>query len=110
MKADIVLKRYINTLPTLTQLPTGEDDDEHTNNIRYRRSEKICWRFQQTFKDLEEWTSNAIQIETWKDHFLKEYPKIFNGSSENEEEMNINIDTTMKTKPPIDRGKLKKSC
>ena len=22
-------------LPTLTQLPTGEDDDEHTNNIRY---------------------------------------------------------------------------
>ena len=35
--------------------------------------------------------------------FLKEYPKIFNSSSENEDEMNIDIDTTMKTKPPIDR-------
>ena len=29
-------------LPTLTQLPTSKDDDKHTNNIRYRRSEKIC--------------------------------------------------------------------
>ena len=44
-----------------------------------------------------------VHIETWKDHFLKEYPKIFNGSSENEDEMNIDVDTTMKTKPPIDR-------
>ena len=36
-------------LPTLTQLPTGEDDDdEHTNEIEFRRrSEKIFLRFQQ---------------------------------------------------------------
>ena len=34
---------------------------------------------------------------------MKEYPKIFNGSSENEVEMDIDVDTTMKTKPPIDR-------
>ena len=46
-------------------------------------------------------TNNAVQIETWKDHFLKEYPKIFNNSSENEVEMDI--DTTMETKPTIDR-------
>ena len=59
--------------------------------------------FNKPFKDLEEWTSNAVQIETWKDNFLKEYPKIFNGFSENEDEMNIDIDTTMKAKPPIDR-------
>ena len=32
-----LLKRYINMLPTLTQLPTGEDDDEHTNKIKLRR-------------------------------------------------------------------------
>ena len=64
---------------------------------------KFVGDFNKVFKDLEEWTSNAIQIETWKDHVLKEYPKIVNGSSENEDEMNIDIDTTMKTKPPIDR-------
>ena len=62
---------------------------------------KFVGDFNKLFKDLEEWTSNAIQIETWKDYFLKEYPKIFNSSSENEVEMDI--DTTMKTKPPIDR-------
>ena len=49
------------------------------------------------------YTTNAIQIEIWKDHFLKEYPKIFNGSSENEDEMDIEVDTTMKTKLPIER-------
>ena len=35
--------------------------------------------------------------------FFKEYPKIFNGSSANEVEMDIGIDTTMETKPAIDR-------
>ena len=62
---------------------------------------KFVGDFNKLFKDLEEWTSNAVQIETWKDHFLKEYPKIFNDSSENEVEMDI--DTTMETKPTIDR-------
>ena len=59
--------------------------------------------FNKLFKDLEKWTNNAVQMETWKDHFLKEYPKIFNGSSENKVEMDIGIDTTMETKPAIDR-------
>ena len=64
---------------------------------------KFVGDFNKLFKDLEEWTSNAIQIETWKDHFLKEYPKIFNGSSENEDEMDIDVDIAMETKPAIDR-------
>ena len=64
---------------------------------------KFVGDFKKLFKAPEEWTSNAVQIETWKEHFLKEYPKIFNGSSENEVEMDIDVDTTMKT------GKLKKS-
>ena len=64
---------------------------------------KFVGDFNKLFKDLEEWTSNAVQIETWKDHFLKEYPKIFTCSSENEVEIAIDIDTTMKTKPAIDR-------
>ena len=68
--------------------------------------------FNKLFKDLEGWTNNAIQIETWKDHFLKEYPKIFPlwcqypfqlHSSENEVEMDI--DTTTETKPAIDKEK-----
>ena len=68
---------------------------------------KFVGDFNKFFKDLEEWTSNAVQIETWEDHFFERVPKIFNGSSENE--MNIDVDTTMKTKPPIDREeKLKK--
>ena len=62
---------------------------------------KFVGDFSKLFKDLEEWTSNAVQIETWKGHFLEEYPKIFNDSSENEVEMDI--DTTMETKPSINR-------
>ena len=62
---------------------------------------KFVGDFNKLFKDLEEWTNNAVQIETWKGHFLKEYPKIFNDSSENEVEMDI--DTTMETKPAIDK-------
>ena len=57
---------------------------------------KFVGDFNKFFKDLEEWTSNAIQIETWKDHFFKEYPMIFNGSSENEAKMDIDT-----TKPAI---------
>ena len=47
--------------------------------------------FNKLFTDLEEWTSNAIQIKSWKEHFLEKYPKIFNISTENEVEM----ETTM---------------
>ena len=49
--------------------------------------------FNKLFKDLEEWKSNAVEIESWKEHFLEEYPKIFNVSTENEVEM----ETTMET-------------
>ena len=35
--------------------------------------------FNRLFKDLEEWKSNAVQIESWKEHFLEEYSNIFNG-------------------------------
>ena len=59
--------------------------------------------FNKFFEDLEAWTNSNAHIKTWKDHFLKEYPKIFNGSSENEAEMDVDIDTTMRTKLPIER-------
>ena len=44
-----------------------------------------------------EWTEDAIQIKTWREFFEKKYPKMFNDSSESE--MDIDIDTTMETKP-----------
>ena len=62
---------------------------------------KFVGDFNKFFEDLEEWTSNAVQVETWKNHFLKEYPMIFNSSSG--AEMGIEVDTTMRTKPPIER-------
>ena len=56
--------------------------------------------FNKLFKDLEEWTSNGIQIESWKEHFLEEYPNIFNVSTENE----VDMETTMETesRPIVD--------
>ena len=57
--------------------------------------------FNKLFKDLEEWTSNAVQIETWKNHFLKMYPKIFNVSTENEVEMETTMET--ESRPIVDR-------
>ena len=47
--------------------------------------------FNKFFEDLEAWTNNNTHIKTWKDRFLKEYPKIFNSSSENEVEMDVDI-------------------
>ena len=62
---------------------------------------KFVGDFNELFKDLEEWTNNAVQIETWKDHFLKEYPKIFNDSLENEVEMDIDKKKASPKKPNL---------
>ena len=62
---------------------------------------RFVGHFNKLFKDLEEWKSNAIQIESWKEHFLEEYPKIFNISTENEVEMETTIET--ESRPIIDR-------
>ena len=55
--------------------------------------------FNKPFRDLEEWTSNAVQIKSWKEHFLEGYPKIFNVSTENE----VKIATTMETESRPER-------
>ena len=57
--------------------------------------------FNKPFKDLEEWKSNAVQIESWKEHFLEEYPNIFNVSTENEVEMETTMET--ESRPIVDR-------
>ena len=58
--------------------------------------------FKTFFEELKKWSKDATEIITWRDHFLKEYPKISNGSSE--VEMDADIDTTMRK-----RGETKKS-
>ena len=57
--------------------------------------------FNKFFDDLKKWSKDAVQIQIWKDYFLKEYPKMLGNSSATE--MDIDVDTTMKTKHPIDR-------
>ena len=59
--------------------------------------------FNKFFEELKKWSKDAVEKKTWRDHFLKEYSKIFNGSSENKVEMDVDVDTTMRTKPPIER-------
>ena len=59
--------------------------------------------FNKFFDDLKKWRKDAIEIKMCREFFEKKYPKMFDDSSGTE--MDIEVDTTMKTKPP----KLKKS-
>ena len=59
--------------------------------------------FNKFFEELKEWTEDAIQIKTWREFFEKKYPKMFGDSSESE--MDIEVATTMDTKPTIDKKK-----
>ena len=60
--------------------------------------------FNKQFEDLaKRYKKDAEKIKTRRECFWRKYPEIFNDSSENEDEMNIDVDTTMKAKPPIDR-------
>ena len=53
--------------------------------------------FNKHFEDLAKWyKKDAEKIKNLRECFWKKYPEIFDDSSENEVEM----DTTMKTKPP----------
>ena len=64
---------------------------------------KFVGDFNKFFKDLEAWTNSNTHIKTWKDHFLKEYPKIFNNSSENEVEMDVDTTIETESRPIINR-------
>ena len=57
--------------------------------------------FNKFFEKLKLWTEDAVQIKTWREFFEKKYPKMFDDSSETE--MDIEVATTMETKPTIDK-------
>ena len=88
-------------LPTLTQLPTGEDDDEHEKRILDEEKLKdFVGDFNKFFEDLAKWyKKDAEKRQNIKESFWEKYPEIFDDSSENKVQMN----TTLKTQPPIDR-------
>ena len=60
--------------------------------------------FNKFFEDLaESYKKDAKKIKKCRECFWEKYPEIFNDSSENEVEMDIEVHTKMKTKPPIDK-------
>ena len=94
-------------MPTLTQLPTGEDDDEHeTKNIRQKKVKDFVGDFNKFFEDLaKRYERDAEKIGNHREYFWRKYPEIFNDSSENGDEMDVDVDATMKTesRPIVDR-------
>ena len=68
--------------------------------------------FNKFFEDLaERYEKDAEEMKDIREYFWRKYPKIFNDSSENGDEMDVDVDTTMKTesRPIVDReGKLRK--
>ena len=61
--------------------------------------------FNKFFEKQKEWTEDSIRIDTWREFFEKKYPKMFSDSSETE--MDVDVDTTMKTEswPIMDKEK-----
>ena len=86
------------------------EEHEHSKNIRHRKVREFIGDFNKLFEDLKAWTNDAEQIRTWREHFLEKYNEILGDSSENEVEMETEVEsrpTTMETdvesKPDINR-------
>ena len=81
-------------------------------HIFVREVKEFVGDFNEFFEELKLWTEDAVQIKTRREFFEKKYPKMFGDSSESE--MDIDVDTTMETKPTIERveklRKVKENC
>ena len=98
-----MLKQYTDRLPTLTQLPTGEDDEHEKKRVLDEEKVKdFCWRL---FEDLaKKYRKNAEKINTRRECFWRKYTEIL-------QKMNIDVATTMATesRPNVDmEDKLRK--
>ena len=71
-------------MPILTQLPTGEDDDEHEKQILDEEKVKdFVGDFNKFFEDLAKWyKKDAEKIGNHREYFWRKYPEVFNDSSE----------------------------
>ena len=92
-----LLKRFINASPTLTQLKKMTTQ----RTLDAEKVREFVGDFNNLFEDLKAWTEDAEQIRTSREHFLEKYPEIFSDSSENEVEM----ETEVESRPAIDREK-----
>ena len=62
--------------------------------------------FSEHFEDLaKQYKKDAEEMKNIRGYFWRKYPEIFNDSSENGDEMDVDVDTTMETesRPIIDR-------
>ena len=57
--------------------------------------------FNKLFDNWKEWTEDVEQIRIWRKHFWRKYPEILSNFSENEVEM----ETEVESRPAIDREK-----
>ena len=98
-----LLKRYINTLPTLKQqLPMGEDDDEQERILDEEKVKDFVGDFNKFFEDLaRSYKKDVKKIKKRRECFWEKYPEIFNDSSENEVEMDIDEGKTRPKKPNL---------
>ena len=62
-------------MPTLTQLPTGKDDDEHAKLNLEDEVREFVGDFNKFFEELKEWTEDAVEIRTWREFFEKSIPR-----------------------------------
>ena len=90
-------------LPTLMQLPTGEDDEHKFKRVLDEEKVKdFVGGFNRYFEDLaKRYKKDAEKIKTCREHFWKKYPEIFNDSSENEVEMDIDEGKTRPKTPNL---------
>ena len=103
---ETVYKCVVNTSTTAH----GQKNMSTQRTLDVEKVREFVGDFNKLFKDLKAWTNDAEQIKTWRKHFLETYPEIFDDSSENEVEMETEVEsrpTTMETevegKPDINR-------
>ena len=80
----------------------------NTKKLDIEKVKEFVGDFNKRFEDLvKAYIKDAMQIRTRREYFFKKYLEIFNDSSENEVEMDIEIATTMGTegRPIVDREK-----
>ena len=97
----------------VVNIKTTAHGQKNMNTQRTLDAEKLgefVGEFNKLFEYLKAWIKDADQIKTWREHFLKKYPEIFSNFSENEVEMETEVEsrpTTMEneveSKPDINR-------
>ena len=97
-------------MSTLTQLPTGKDD-KHKRILDEEKFKYFVSDFNKHFEDLaKRYKNDAKKIKALREDFWRKYPEIFNNSSENEVEMNIDEGKTRPKKPNLGEIKERLLC